>query len=72
MRWMIVASSLATLVVQACYILPWTRLWPVQVQRSEPGHDDRCIRLLVANVLTPNRNAEGWSISFTRISRISS
>ncbi|MDT8895161.1 endonuclease/exonuclease/phosphatase family protein [Halomonas sp. I1] len=58
-RWLAVSSGLATLVIQACYILPWTRLWPVQVQRAEPGHDDRCVRLLVANVLTPNRNAEG-------------
>ncbi|QEM81923.1 endonuclease/exonuclease/phosphatase family protein [Halomonas binhaiensis] len=58
-RWLAVSSSLVTLVIQACYILPWTRLWPVQVQRAESGQDERCIRLLVANVLTPNRNAEG-------------
>ncbi|ALM52921.1 endonuclease/exonuclease/phosphatase family protein [Halomonas huangheensis] len=59
LRWLAILSGLATLVIQACYILPWTRFWPVQVQRYEPGHDERCVRLLVANVLTPNRNAEG-------------
>ncbi|GEN22301.1 endonuclease [Halomonas cupida] len=58
-QWLALVGGLATLVIQACYILPWTRLWPVQVQRAESGHDERCVRLLVANVLTPNRNAEG-------------
>ncbi|WP_416140271.1 endonuclease/exonuclease/phosphatase family protein [Halomonas sp. HK25] len=51
-------ASLATLGLQAARILPWTPLWPVQVQRAEPGQENRCLTLLVANVLTPNRDAE--------------
>ncbi len=56
--WVALASSLVTLALQAIRILPWTPLWPVQVQRTEPGQEDRCLTLLIANVLTPNRNAE--------------
>ncbi|MFO7647084.1 MULTISPECIES: endonuclease/exonuclease/phosphatase family protein [Halomonas] len=52
------AASLATLGLQTARILPWTPLWPVQVQRAEPGQEPRCVTLLVANVLTSNRNAE--------------
>ncbi|MGB1950045.1 MAG: endonuclease/exonuclease/phosphatase family protein [Marinobacter sp.] len=47
------------LVLQMFRILPWTRLWPLQVQNAEPGQKERCVTLLVANVLTPNRNSEG-------------
>ena len=57
-RWPLLASSLLVVVLQARFILPWTRLWPVQVQDAEPGKQERCITLLVANVLTPNRQAE--------------
>ena len=46
------------LVLQLFRILPWTRLWPLQVQAAEPGHADHCVTLMVANVLTPNRNSE--------------
>jgi endonuclease/exonuclease/phosphatase (EEP) superfamily protein YafD len=52
------AASLVTLGIQAARILPWTPLWPFQVQRAEPGQDNRCLTLLVANVLTHNRDAE--------------
>lgn len=56
--WLALAASLATLGLQAARILPWTPLWPVQVQRAEPGQEPRCVTLLIANVLTTNRNAE--------------
>ena len=58
-RWITLASSLATILLQARRILPWTPFWPIQVKNAEPGHDDRCLTLLVSNVLTPNRNAAG-------------
>lgn len=57
--WITLAASLVTVFLQARRILPWTAIWPVQVKDAEPGHDDRCLTLLVANVLTPNRNAAG-------------
>ncbi|PMR68138.1 endonuclease/exonuclease/phosphatase family protein [Halomonas heilongjiangensis] len=56
--WACLAASLATLALQVPRILPWTRLWPVQVQAAEPGQEARCLTVLVANVLTPNRNAD--------------
>ncbi|MDW7748519.1 endonuclease/exonuclease/phosphatase family protein [Halomonas sp.] len=56
--WVALGASLITLALQIARILPWTPLWPVQVQRTEPGQENRCLTLLIANVLTPNRNAE--------------
>lgn len=53
------AASLVTMLLQARHILPWTPIWPLQVKNTEPGHEDRCVTLLIANVLTPNRNAAG-------------
>ena len=56
--WVLPASVLV-LVVQFFRILPWTRLWPLQVQSAESGQDERCFTLMVANVLTPNRDSDG-------------
>ncbi|MCW4151161.1 endonuclease/exonuclease/phosphatase family protein [Halomonas sp. 18H] len=56
-HWLAMVCGLVTLMIQVVHILPWTRLWPVQVKAAQPGHEDRCLRLLVANVLTPNRHA---------------
>ncbi len=55
--WVLLISALV-LVVQVCRILPWTRLWPHQVLPTEPGHENRCFTLMVANVLTTNRNSD--------------
>ncbi|PXX91607.1 endonuclease [Marinobacter vulgaris] len=55
----IVAICIVVLVLQCYRILPWTRLWPLQVQAAEPGNEDHCVTLMVANVLTSNRNSEG-------------
>ncbi|WP_027966726.1 endonuclease/exonuclease/phosphatase family protein [Halomonas halocynthiae] len=57
--WVVLSAGLTTLLLQARHILPWTPIWPTQVKTAEPGHNDRCLTLLVANVLTPNRNAAG-------------
>ncbi len=46
------------LVFQFYRILPWTPLWKVQVHDAESAPEDRCVSVLVANVLTPNRNAD--------------
>lgn len=57
--WSIAACVLVAL-VQGAHILPWTPLWPKPV-RTATGSDDgrHDITLLIANVLTPNRNAQG-------------
>lgn len=57
--WPIVVLCAAVLGWQTYRILPYTRLWPKQVMDAQDGFEERCISLLVANVLTPNRNAEG-------------
>lgn len=57
--WITLVSSLAVIILQARRILPWTPLWPIQVKNAEPGNEDRCLTLLISNVLTTNRNAEG-------------
>ena len=56
-RWPLCLVSLLVVALQARFILPWTRLWPIQVQDAKPGHENRCITLLIANVLTSNRQA---------------
>lgn len=49
-----------TVCLQGRYILPWTRLWRVQVKTAaKETSQDRHITLLIANVLTPNRHVEG-------------
>ncbi|MEQ5801792.1 endonuclease/exonuclease/phosphatase family protein [Halomonas sp. H10-9-1] len=55
--WIGSGACLLVIAIQLAYILPWTPLWPVQVKAARPGLDERCLTLLVANVLTPNRNA---------------
>lgn len=57
-RWWVQGAGLFVLAIQVFRILPWTRLWPLQVQPAEPGQEDRCFTLMVANVLTPNRNSD--------------
>ncbi|WP_404377551.1 endonuclease/exonuclease/phosphatase family protein [Vreelandella aquamarina] len=53
-----VALSLITFLLQLRYVLPWTRLWPVQVKSASNAPGDQKITLLIANVLTPNRTAD--------------
>ena len=53
-----IAASLSALVLQLRYILPWTVLWPVQVKAASSAPDNQKITLLIANVLTPNRQSE--------------
>lgn len=52
------------LVVAAClgwqlwWILPYTRLWRVEVESAQDHDPDRRLCILTANVLTPNRHAD--------------
>lgn len=57
-QWVALAATGITLLIQISYILPWTPLWPVQVQAAKSDGEDRTITLLIANVLTPNRQAQ--------------
>lgn len=53
------AASLFVVAVQLWRIFPYTRLAPLELKQAEPGHEDRCVTLLISNVLTPNHNAAG-------------
>lgn len=56
--WVALLASGITLLFQVYYILPWTPLWPVQVKAAESNDSDKTITLLIANVLTPNRQVQ--------------
>ena len=55
--WGLLSVSFICLVWHAWWIVPYTRIWPVEVAASSNGDPARCISILTANVLTPNRNA---------------
>jgi endonuclease/exonuclease/phosphatase (EEP) superfamily protein YafD len=54
----ITALSVLCLAYHAWWIIPYTRLWPCEVSNALPEEAPR-ISVMAANVLTPNRNAEG-------------
>ncbi len=56
--WGQVAVTLSCLTWHLWWILPYTRLWPIEVQAARTRDPNRRIRILNANVLTSNRNAE--------------
>lgn len=57
-QWLLNAALLACIVYQLAWIVPYTRLFPDEVQcASEPVDRSRCISILSANVLMSNRNA---------------
>ncbi|WP_148862146.1 endonuclease/exonuclease/phosphatase family protein [Marinobacter fonticola] len=58
-HWLTAIVSGAVLGWQSYRIAPYTRLWPKQVKDAEGGNEERCISLLIANVLMPNRKSEG-------------
>jgi endonuclease/exonuclease/phosphatase (EEP) superfamily protein YafD len=49
----------ACLAYQAWWIIPYTRPWKNEVKQAVGGAPGDRIRILTANVLTPNRNTEG-------------
>lgn len=57
-QWIALCATGITMLIQAYYILPWTPIWPVQVISAKSPDADRTITLLIANVLTPNRQTD--------------
>ncbi len=53
----LVATTMACLIYQAWWILPYTKLFPVEVLASTASESSGQIRILTANVLTENKNA---------------
>lgn len=56
-KFSIIGATTLCLAWQIWWILPYTRLWPVEVQTSEDTDRGRQISILTANVLAPNRDA---------------
>lgn len=52
-------AAAVCLVYQACWILPYSRIFPVEVKMAENRNNLAKIRIITANVMTPNRNAAG-------------
>jgi endonuclease/exonuclease/phosphatase (EEP) superfamily protein YafD len=50
-------AALLCLGYHAWWILPYSRLFPVEVKSAAGADSQRTLRILTANVLTPNRNA---------------
>jgi endonuclease/exonuclease/phosphatase (EEP) superfamily protein YafD len=56
--WGLLIVVLLCLVYQAWWIVPYTRLFPVEVKSAINADGQKTIRIMTANVLTPNRNAK--------------
>jgi len=56
-RWLGIAVALACVGYQVWWILPYTRLFPVEVASSRGEAGEGEVRFIIANVLTSNRNA---------------
>lgn len=58
MGWVVIGITGLCLGVQAWWILPYTRLYKVEVKSTTVGTPDNSIRLMTANVLQSNRHSE--------------
>ena len=56
--WLLLAVTLAGLIWQSWWIVPYTRIWPVEVKDASNISQERTLSILTANVLTTNRDAE--------------
>lgn len=56
--WGLLVVVMLCLVYQAWWIVPYTRLFPVEVKSAINADSQQSIRIMTANVLTPNRNAK--------------
>ncbi|SIS94141.1 endonuclease/exonuclease/phosphatase family protein [Neptunomonas antarctica] len=54
----LIFATFLCLLWQVWWILPYTFLWPREVEASSDNHADKQLSILTSNVLTPNRNAD--------------
>lgn len=57
--WVLLSITLICLAWQLWWIIPYTRLFPTEVKVAKRSNDAHTLRILTANVLTPNRNVAG-------------
>lgn len=56
--WILLGALSLCALYQLARIGIYTPLFAKQAKDADPGADERCVAIVVANVLTPNRNAE--------------
>ena len=56
--WSLLIVTLLCLVYHTWWIIPYTRVFPIEVKSAVNLDSQRMIRIMTANVLTPNRNAK--------------
>jgi len=56
--WGLLFATLFCLFYHGWWIAPYTRLFPVEVKSAEHDNRQGLIRIMTANILTPNRNAK--------------
>jgi endonuclease/exonuclease/phosphatase (EEP) superfamily protein YafD len=57
--WGMIFVAIACLFYHAWWIIPYTPFHPSEVKSSSRSDSNRLIRIMTANVLTPNRNVKG-------------
>lgn len=60
LTWLMMAAMLACFCYHAWWIYPYTRMYPVEVLQADDAIHGERIRILSANVLTPNRQADAF------------
>ena len=58
--WSLIVTILLCIIFQAWWIIPYTRLFPVEVKTSKHSDIHNTVGIMTANVLTTNRNADGF------------
>lgn len=53
----LIAATVLCLAWQLWWVIPYTRLWPCEVQRNTSTDPDRQLSIITANVLKTNRNS---------------
>lgn len=56
--WFTIAAAAFCLVYHLFWIIPYTKVYPVEVKASKPGEKKQRLRIMTANVLGTNRNSE--------------
>jgi len=57
--WVFILVTALCLAYQSWWIIPYTAVFPVEVHRARDEDQEASIKIMTANVLTPNRNAAG-------------
>jgi endonuclease/exonuclease/phosphatase (EEP) superfamily protein YafD len=58
--WVLILATVSALVYQIRWIIPYTRLFPIEVKAAHDPDPADMVRVMTANVLGTNRNAAGF------------